>query len=59
MIESTIHVRINKKEHHITIFSKVSDVSFSRYTMKIFVVHMDQKKMSIAVIELTHGSKKD
>ena len=58
MIESTIHGRINKEEHHITIFFKVSHVSFSRHTMKIFVVHMDQKKMSI-VIGLTHGSEKD
>ena len=41
MIESTIHEKINKKEHHITIFLKVSDVSFSRYTMKIFEVHLD------------------
>ena len=50
---------LKKKEHHITIFFTVGDVSFSRYTMIIFVVHRDQKKMPIAVIGLTHGSEKD
>ena len=28
-------------------------------TMKIFVVHMDLKKMTKAVIEFAHGSEKD
>ena len=57
---SIIHERKHKKEHHITIFFKVGDVSFLRHTLniKIFVVNMDQKKMPITVIGLTDGSER-